>query len=115
MSEHTRFKLKRSYSRPRYRESRNSKRYYARGNSKYDPWTDSYAEIPITTLLRYLTSNIGRPYDKVYSDLVKKLKVSHIPTHMVNHWLDSLFHHKGEDYYSFNPFYVSNGILNKEK
>lgn len=115
MSEHTRIKLKRTYTRPKYRNSRHSKKPYKRGGQKGDPWTDSYAEIPVSHIIRYLQVNVGKPYDKVYSELVHKMRKSHIPVYKLNTILKSLMGKKGERTYWKPTFYLSNGILSINK
>lgn len=112
MSEHTRIKLNRSCKRPKYRETRNCKKHYKRGSCKVSFWIDNYTDISISYLVRYLQSNIGKPYNKVYSKLVNKVKSSHIPVFMLNRALKVLIVNKKE-YSLFHPsFYITNGILN---
>lgn len=112
MSEHIRIKLRCNCKKLKFRDTRHCKNFYPKGYKSYD---DYLAGLSATYVIRFLQSNIGKPYNEVYSKLVKKMKRSHIPIYFIKSILNLVIVDKKEDAIHRPSFYITNGILNINK
>lgn len=119
MSEHTRIKLRCKCKKPKFRDIRHCKNFYPKGSYKsYDRyWADYdyWAKLSTTYVIRFLQSNVGIPYNKVYYKLINKMKKSHIPMYFIKDVLNLVIVGKKEDTIYKPSFYITNGILNINK